>query len=223
MEMHDYERLMHYADGEVDDQERADIEVWLARDAGARQTVAKLRGERSAIRAAFQQPAGADDNLTATMDVAFANRAAASRARTGRHRIVSWALPIAASIALAVVTGAATFGLAERRIDAAVAALAGAQAQDRQLTTAALEEALETRVSGDAVAWINPDTGVSGSVTPTRTFRATGGAWCREYRREVRAAAFQDVTVGIACRAPADQPDGNGSGWLIAVERPANT
>lgn len=218
MDMQDYERLMRYADGEVDEAERLEIEVWLAGDAEARQIVGRLRGERGAIRAAFQRPGAATESgaLIDAVDGAFA-------ARHVRKRSMRWAMAVAASLALAVATGAASLFIAEQRIDAAVQALAVAQARDRAFTTAALEEALETRVSGETVSWANPDTGVTGSVTPTRTFRGAGDSWCREYRREVHGIAFDDVTVGIACRVPAGENDDQlPIHWFVAVERPAN-
>ncbi len=220
MDMDAYERLMRYADGEVSDGERGEIEAWLAGDATARRMLARLRAERGAIRASFRGDAGeAAEGLTGVVDAAFA-------ARRRRQRATRWGLPIAASVALAVVASGATLFYAERRLDTAVEALAAAHGRDRALDRAALEEALETRISGDTVSWTNPDTRVMGSVTPTRTFRGAGGLWCREYRREVHGAAFDDVTVGIACRAAGGTDDAQQAQgdvhWLVALERPVD-
>ena len=41
--------------------------------------------------------------------------------------------------------------------------------------------ALEYNKTGSASAWKNPDTGASGTVTPTKTYVANSGEYCREY------------------------------------------
>ena len=219
MNMDAYERLMRYADGEVSATERVEIEAWLARDEAARRTLAQLRAERGAIRASFQG-GGADPAARRRLDDAME---AAFAARRRRRWVMQGALPVAAAVALAVVASAVTLTVAERRFDTTVATLAMAYEQDRALDRAALEEALETRVSGETLAWSNPQTRVEGSVTPTRTFRGAGGLWCREYRREVHGMAFDDVRLGIACRAETTGADAQqeATHWRVAVERPS--
>ena len=71
---------------------------------------------------------------------------------------------------------------------------------DVVMANAALDSALESRISGASVAWHNPDSGSQGQVTPLATFRADDGSYCRRYQEVLvvdgQRARFQDV----ACR-----------------------
>ena len=62
---------------------------------------------------------------------------------------------------------------------------------------------------GETIAWNNPDSGNSGSFTPTRdgTNKATG-EYCREYQTTVNVGGRTEEAYGTACR----QPDGS---WRI--------
>ncbi len=59
---------------------------------------------------------------------------------------------------------------------------------------------------GQQIAWNNPQTGRSGTVTPVRegTYQATG-QYCREYQTTVKIGGREERAYGIACR----QPDGS--------------
>lgn len=63
---------------------------------------------------------------------------------------------------------------------------------------------LETAPTGQAASWRNPDSGNSGTVTPTRTYQRSGGEYCREYTQTVRVGGKTEEAYGTACR----QPDG---------------
>ncbi len=64
---------------------------------------------------------------------------------------------------------------------------------------------LESAPTGQAASWRNPDSGNSGTVTPTRTYQRTGtGEYCREYTQTVRVGGKTEEAYGTACR----QPDG---------------
>lgn len=68
---------------------------------------------------------------------------------------------------------------------------------------------LEYTRSHEITRWNNPDSGNSGSMTPTRTYQqATTGQYCREYRQTVVVGGRQQEAYGTACR----QPDGS---WII--------
>lgn len=67
---------------------------------------------------------------------------------------------------------------------------------------------LEYTRSHETTRWNNPDSGNSGSLTPTRTYQQDSGQYCREYRQTVIVGGRQQEAYGTACR----QPDGN---WLI--------
>ena len=67
---------------------------------------------------------------------------------------------------------------------------------------------LEHTRSNESTSWNNPDSGNSGSLTPTRTYQASAGQYCREYRQTVVIGGREQEAYGTACR----QPDGS---WLI--------
>ena len=78
---------------------------------------------------------------------------------------------------------------------------------DKQLLVKSSRQALEFSPSGNTVEWKNPDSGNSGSITPTKTFKESG-QYCREYVQEVMIGGEKKKAYGKACR----QPDGN---WKI--------
>ena len=81
-------------------------------------------------------------------------------------------------------------------------------AADRREAQKAAQRALEKEPSGTAVAWRNPDSGHSGTVTPVRTFQKKGGEYCREYQQVGTIDGREHQAYGTACR----QPDGS---WKI--------
>ncbi len=58
------------------------------------------------------------------------------------------------------------------------------------------------------MAWQNPDSGHSGTVTVTKTYQATSGSYCRQYETSVNIGGKLENAYGTACR----QPDGT---WKI--------
>lgn len=62
---------------------------------------------------------------------------------------------------------------------------------------------------GQSIAWNNPDSGHSGTVTPVRDGTDTSsGAYCREYQTTVDVGGKTEKAYGTACR----QPDGS---WKV--------
>jgi surface antigen len=80
--------------------------------------------------------------------------------------------------------------------------------RDRQLANQTAQRAFETAPAGQTTTWQNPDSGHSGSITPTRTFQAANGSYCREFQQDVVVAGKTQQAFGTACR----QPDGQ---WRI--------
>ncbi|MHB0917159.1 MAG: RT0821/Lpp0805 family surface protein [Thiobacillus sp.] len=68
-------------------------------------------------------------------------------------------------------------------------------------------ETLEGVRTGVAAAWINPDTGVQYSVTPTRTYDTAAGP-CREFTTGAIIGGKRETVYGTACR----QADGS---WKV--------
>ena len=70
------------------------------------------------------------------------------------------------------------------------------------------QTALETNKVGQTSTWKNPDSGNSGTVTPTRTFENATKQYCREYTQTVQVGGKTERAYGTACR----QADGS---WKI--------
>lgn len=66
-------------------------------------------------------------------------------------------------------------------------------------------QVLERAPTGQAVAWESPDDGHHYQVTPTRTYQAESGEYCREYTTTVMVGGRPQNAYGTACR----QPDGS--------------
>jgi surface antigen len=77
-------------------------------------------------------------------------------------------------------------------------AAAAQKAQDRA----------HTAPVGQQITWSNPETGHSGTVTPTRQGTDQGGNQCREYQSTVTIGGKTEQAYGTACR----QPDGS---WKV--------
>lgn len=69
--------------------------------------------------------------------------------------------------------------------------------------------ALENAPAGTTYEWHNPDSGNSGTTTPTQTYQTNNGAYCREFTQTVNVGGEVQDAYGTACR----QPDGS---WKIS-------
>ena len=79
---------------------------------------------------------------------------------------------------------------------------------DRLAAQQAAQTALESRADGQTTAWRNPNSGHSGTYTPTRTYVSANRQPCREYETTVVIDGREERAVGRACR----QSDGT---WKI--------
>jgi surface antigen len=61
-------------------------------------------------------------------------------------------------------------------------------------------QTLETVRTGIGSQWVNPDTGNSYTVTPTRTMEAASGGPCREYTIDAKIGGDKEKVYGTACR-----------------------
>jgi surface antigen len=98
----------------------------------------------------------------------------------------------------AAVGGALIGGLVGHKLDN----------RDKQLATQAAQQAFEKNPAGQASVWDNPDSGNSGSVTPTKTYQLASGQYCRQYHQKIIVGGQPETSYGTACR----QPDGT---WQI--------
>jgi surface antigen len=96
--------------------------------------------------------------------------------------------------AAAVIAGAAIGALAGNQIGASL------DERDRERAHHTTQRALEDGPTGEPTSWRNPDTGNSGSTTPTRTYTDNQGQPCREYQTTVTVAGERQQAYGTACR-----------------------
>ncbi len=78
---------------------------------------------------------------------------------------------------------------------------------DKAAMEQANQRALESGHTGQATAWKNPDSGNSGTITPTKTYQSNGQN-CREYQQTITVGGKTEQAHGTACR----QPDGS---WQV--------
>ena len=74
-------------------------------------------------------------------------------------------------------------------------------ADTERLRSAALQSALESVPSGQAMPWRDTADGVSGTVIPDRTIRSRRLGWCRGYVEVIEAKARRYRFERLACRA----------------------
>jgi surface antigen len=70
------------------------------------------------------------------------------------------------------------------------------------------QHSLERAKIGQSATWLNPDSGNSGTITPTRTYSKNDGTYCREFSQSITVGGRKQQGFGTACR----QPDGS---WRI--------
>ncbi len=103
-----------------------------------------------------------------------------------------------AAVAIGALGGAYLGGEVGRSLDRA----------DKAHAERAVQSTLEYTRTGQTVRWRNPDSGHSGTFTPTRTYRTASGGNCREYQTTVTVGGQSKDAYGTACR------QGDGS-WKI--------
>ena len=80
--------------------------------------------------------------------------------------------------------------------------------RDQYLMAQTFEFAMEKAPTNETAKWENPDTGVGGTVTPTKTYSTGEGTPCREFTTSVSIGGQTEQAYGTACR----QADGS---WKI--------
>ena len=79
---------------------------------------------------------------------------------------------------------------------------------DQMYANQTAQKSFESAKSGQTQGWSNPDSGHSGTITPTKTFQTNNGQYCREFTQTIEVAGKKQQGYGTACR----QPDGT---WKI--------
>jgi surface antigen len=94
------------------------------------------------------------------------------------------------SMAAAGAAGALVGGFLGNRLDE----------RDKRMAREAANRAFESARTGESMEWSNPDTGNSGSVTPTKTYQLANGQYCRQYTQDIVVGGETHQTHGTACR-----------------------
>lgn len=191
------EKLMAYADGELEAVERAQVEAAIAADPSLARRVENHRALRLKMSTAFSSvldepvPERLLDAVRAAPAANRDNRVADSgRARTSRSRDriatrAAWGWPqwaaIAASVAVGVVVGEGV------RLSPGSSLGSIGEEGGRLVAQAALDDALTDQLAGQQSRSAPVQIGVS--------FRAKGGELCRTF--SIRQA---DTLSGLACR-----------------------
>lgn len=71
---------------------------------------------------------------------------------------------------------------------------------DREYAARSAQRTLESVPIGTTGEWRNPDSGHTGSVTPTRTYQAPSGQYCREFQQTITVGGTTEEAFGTACR-----------------------
>ena len=73
-------------------------------------------------------------------------------------------------------------------------------ARDKRMAEEAAARAFEHNQTGQTSTWTNPDTGNSGTVTPTKTYQLASGQYCRRYTQTINVGGEPQEASGTACR-----------------------
>ena len=101
-----------------------------------------------------------------------------------------------------LIAGAAAGGLAGNAIGKQL------DERDRLLLGETVQQTLEHGPTNSVGSWSNPDSGNSGTVTPTQTMMSANNQPCREFNTTVNIGGELSQAYGTACR----QSDGS---WKI--------
>jgi surface antigen len=196
----DAEMLVAYLDGEVDAGTAARVEQALASDPALAARLAALQRGDARLKAAFDPVLSAP--LPSLALVPAPGRIAAAGVAPATRRRASW-VAIAAGLAGLVV------GFAAGQLGPIL--IAPVEPGTVAAIEAELPDVLEHEVSGTTITFHDTLQGVSGSVTPVRTFKNADGSFCRAYEARASDSDATVVSRGIACR----DDDGR---WLTRLQ-----
>ena len=200
------EILVAYVDGQLDAATSAEVEAALAHDPEAREAVRRFNVSGRLAHAVFnealhQEVPGRllkvfeDKPEPAPGIVDLAGRRVARQGFSVR----GWALPLAASLALAVGLGGGYAVWDRLGPRPGPVQIIGAIPMDTPL-----HRVLETLPSGRTLAWEDPDRQARGEITALLTFRDRSGRYCREYQAFGTDAENTRGAIGVACRGAGD-------------------
>lgn len=197
--------LVAYVDGELDAKTAREVEMALARDPRAQETVKALRESAAMVRAAFNDPLHQEvpSRLMAYLSEPENSEPSepGGQARPlGHGRVARYVLPLAASLLALMVGfggGYVLFGLTEPYT---LEVASGEDMSDEGHIGNAIYRALEAGASGQEFGWRDTAAGRSGTVVARKGFETSTGQTCREFRSRINQGTDSRTRYGLGCR-----------------------
>ncbi|MEP4770132.1 MAG: hypothetical protein ABJY83_19685 [Roseibium sp.] len=200
-------------DGEGTQEDLKMVAQELEKSEDGKKLLRQLAGDQRLLMEAIpaEMPKASMAGFLRTIDREFGHRPPARKPHINWTQAV---VRLAASLVLVAGTFAATNYWMQSRMDQAVANLAAHMETERLLLAQTVQDALETRISGEPLH-ISQDGDWSDVLTPIKTYKSKSGHWCRQYLRETTIGKMGLTIRGTACR------DENGL-WTTVFAEPAS-
>ncbi|WP_422373879.1 hypothetical protein [Roseibium sp.] len=181
-------------------EERAALIEQIGQQDGGRELLEKMSRDNAVLQEGVPAaiPDSSMDRFTALIDREFARREQPV-SRPGGSSLNTVFVQMAAALILVAGTFAFTSFWMQSRMDDAVSSLAAHMETERILLAQTVQQALETKVSGEPV-FIGQEGDWSEVLTPIKTYRSKSGHWCRQYLRETTFGGLDLSIKGTACR-----------------------
>ncbi|WP_298963985.1 hypothetical protein [uncultured Roseibium sp.] len=207
------EKIGKILDREVGDEDRAELLSDIRQSPKGEELLRLVSRDDFFLQNAMPSaiPDESMERFQGLIDREFAKRGVGS----SRPGFTSWTgslVQVAAALILVAGTFAFTNFWMQSRMDDAVASLAAHMETERMLLAQSVQEALETKVSGEPV-FVGQEGNWSEILTPIKTYRSKSGHWCRQYIRETTFGGLDLSIRGTACR------DANGT-WTTVFAEP---
>lgn len=209
------EKIGRILDGDVTGEERVALLAEIEKIPGAETLLQEMSDDDARLNQAISAsiPQESLDRFEAVIDLEFdARNPARPAGSTGSWMRIG--LQIAATVVLVAGTFAFTSFWMQSRMDDAVASLAAHMETERILLAQTVQDALETKVSGEPVH-IGQEGNWTEILTPIKTYKSKSGHWCRQYLRETTFGGLDLSIRGTACR------DQNGT-WTTVFAEPVS-
>lgn len=187
-------------DSEGAAEERAALIEHVENQEGGRALLEKMSRDNSVLQEAApaEIPDASMDRFQKLIDREFARREQ-SVSRPGVSSLNTVFVQMAAALVLIAGTFAFTSFWMQSRMDDAVSSLAAHMETERILLAQTVQQALETKVSGEPVL-VGQEGDWREVLTPIKTYRSKSGHWCRQYLRETKFGGLDLSIKGTACR-----------------------
>ncbi|WFE90245.1 hypothetical protein K1718_02535 [Roseibium porphyridii] len=207
------EKIGKILDREIGDQDRAELLSDIRQSPKGNELLRLMSQDDFVLQSAMPAaiPDESMDRFQGLIDREFEKRGVGSTPR----RFPAWTgslVQVAAALILVAGTFAFTTFWMQSRMDDAVSSLAAHMETERMLLAQSVQEALETKVSGEPV-FVGQEGNWSEVLTPIKTYRSKSGHWCRQYIRETTFGGLDLSIRGTACR------DVNGT-WTTVFAEP---